>query len=159
MRRVAIVNRWLTMHFYDGGMVMVSGYRASFSHLPEPGSWYRQTDTREEVNGMRSGDRVLRAGLAQGSVMSPLLFLLWACPRPQRRAGLLAVYVRRRHGRTMRGCEHRDCQKTRAACYRSSHLQGEVIEDGVLGREDTGPGSVTVSIYVTLWACPSRSTE
>ena len=35
---------------------------------------------RVEVNGMKSSERVLRAGLLQGSVLSPLLFVLWAAP-------------------------------------------------------------------------------
>ncbi|KAF0288070.1 putative RNA-directed DNA polymerase from transposon BS [Amphibalanus amphitrite] len=33
-----------------------------------------------EVNGTKSGERVYRAGLPQGSVLSPTLFLLWSAP-------------------------------------------------------------------------------
>ena len=42
--------------------------------------WLRDRRVRVEVNGEKSGERVLRAGLPQGSVLSPLLFLLWAAP-------------------------------------------------------------------------------
>ena len=42
--------------------------------------WLRDRRVRVEVNGERSGESVFRAGLPQGSVLSPLLFLLWAAP-------------------------------------------------------------------------------
>ena len=42
--------------------------------------WLRDRRVRVEVNGEKSGERVFRAGLPQGSVLSPLFFLLWAAP-------------------------------------------------------------------------------
>ena len=42
--------------------------------------WLRDRRVRVEVNGEKSGEMVFRAGLPQGSVLSPLLFLLWAAP-------------------------------------------------------------------------------
>ncbi|KAF0307586.1 putative RNA-directed DNA polymerase from transposon BS [Amphibalanus amphitrite] len=42
--------------------------------------WLRDRRTRVEVRGDLSGERVFRAGLPQGSVLSPSLFVLWAAP-------------------------------------------------------------------------------
>ena len=42
--------------------------------------WLRDRPVTVELNGVKSGERVFRAGLPQGSVLSPLLFLLWAAP-------------------------------------------------------------------------------
>ena len=42
--------------------------------------WLRDRRVRVEVNGTKSNERVFRAGLPQGSVLSPLLFVLWAAP-------------------------------------------------------------------------------
>ena len=42
--------------------------------------WLRDRRVRVELNGVVSGERVFRAGLPQGSVLSPSLFLLWAVP-------------------------------------------------------------------------------
>ena len=38
------------------------------------------TLTKQRPAAIISGERVFRAGLPQGSVLSPLLFLLWAAP-------------------------------------------------------------------------------
>ena len=66
--------------------------------------WLRDHRVQVEVNGERSDERVFRAGLPQGSVLSPFLFLLWAAPRhyPKNRSGLLALHVCRRHGHPLR---------------------------------------------------------
>ena len=40
----------------------------------------RARRARVELNGVRSGERIYRAGLPQGSVLSPTLFLLWSAP-------------------------------------------------------------------------------
>ncbi|KAF0291218.1 putative RNA-directed DNA polymerase from transposon BS [Amphibalanus amphitrite] len=45
--------------------------------------WLRDRRTRVEVRGDLSGERVFRAGLPQGSVLSPSLFVLWAAPLVQ----------------------------------------------------------------------------
>ena len=45
--------------------------------------WLRDRRVRVEVNGALSHERVFRAGLPQGSVLSPSLFLLWAAPLAQ----------------------------------------------------------------------------
>ena len=42
--------------------------------------WLRDRRVRVELNGTYSSERVFRAGLPQGSVLSPPLFLLWAAP-------------------------------------------------------------------------------
>ncbi|KAF0312570.1 putative RNA-directed DNA polymerase from transposon BS [Amphibalanus amphitrite] len=43
-------------------------------------SFLRDRRACVELNGARSGERVYRAGLPQGSVLSPTLFLLWSAP-------------------------------------------------------------------------------
>ena len=43
-------------------------------------SFLRDRRACVELNGTRSGERVYRAGLPQGSVLSPTLFLLWSAP-------------------------------------------------------------------------------
>ena len=40
-------------------------------------SWLRDRGVRVEVQGALSKERIFRAGLPQGSVLSPQLFLLW----------------------------------------------------------------------------------
>ena len=40
----------------------------------------RDRRARVELNGTRSGERVYRAGLPQGCVLAPTLFLLWSAP-------------------------------------------------------------------------------
>ena len=40
----------------------------------------RDRRARVELNGTQSGERIYRAGLPQGSVLSPTLFLLWSAP-------------------------------------------------------------------------------
>ena len=42
--------------------------------------WLRDRRVRVEVSGVKSRERVFRAGLPQGSVLAPPLFLLWAAP-------------------------------------------------------------------------------
>ena len=42
--------------------------------------WLRDRRVKVEVNGTLSEERIFRAGLPQGSVLSPSLFLLWATP-------------------------------------------------------------------------------
>ena len=42
--------------------------------------WLRDRRVRVELNGEVSSERIFRAGLPQGSVLSPGLFLLWAAP-------------------------------------------------------------------------------
>ena len=43
-------------------------------------SFLRDRRACVELNGTRSGERVYRAGLPQGSVLAPTLFLLWSAP-------------------------------------------------------------------------------
>ena len=43
-------------------------------------SFLRDRRACVELNGTRSGERIYRAGLPQGSVLSPTLFLLWSAP-------------------------------------------------------------------------------
>ena len=45
--------------------------------------WLRDRRVRVEVNGALSEERIFRAGLPQGSVLSPSLFVLWAAPLAQ----------------------------------------------------------------------------
>lgn len=42
--------------------------------------WLRDRRVKVEVNGTLSKERIFRAGLPQGSVLSPSLFVLWAAP-------------------------------------------------------------------------------
>ena len=42
--------------------------------------WLRDRRVKVEVNGTLSGQRIFRAGLPQGSVLLPSLFVLWAAP-------------------------------------------------------------------------------
>ena len=41
-------------------------------------SFLRDRRARAEVNGVQSSERPFRAGLSQGSVLSPTLFTIWA---------------------------------------------------------------------------------
>ena len=43
-------------------------------------SYLRDRRAHVTVNGCKSRDRILRAGLPQGSVLAPTLFLLWSAP-------------------------------------------------------------------------------
>ena len=43
-------------------------------------SFLRDRRAHTEVNGCKSRDRIFRAGLPQGSVLAPTLFLLWSAP-------------------------------------------------------------------------------
>ena len=43
-------------------------------------SFLRDRRAHTEVNGCKSRDRIFRAGLLQGSVLAPTLFLLWSAP-------------------------------------------------------------------------------
>ena len=43
-------------------------------------SFLRDRRAKVEYQSATSGERVYRAGLPQGSVLSPALFLLWAAP-------------------------------------------------------------------------------
>ena len=112
---------------------------------------------------------MFRAGLPLGSLLSPLLFLLWAASlvRVLRTVpGCSAyMYAGRRYGHPLCGCNHRDGQKQSAERRRQTGRLGQGVEDDRLCGEDASPRPIPVGprhggpLHQGGWSCGDGSRD